>query len=914
MFSVLFLVLLSGLISALGTPLIRRLASSRGLFDMPDGKRKAHLRPVPRVGGVAIAMSFSLSYAIWMFTPMKSVSQIFSGGLPLALALSPAAVLIFCTGLADDLWGVAAWKKLGLQAMAAVYLYQSGVQIRTLAGTQVDGFISFGLTLFWLLLCTNAFNLVDGMDGLAPGLGLLATFTTLLVAVLQGNLALAIAVAPLAGSLLGFLRYNLPPASIFLGDSGSLLIGFLLGSYAIVWTQKTATLLGLLAPIMAFAVPLLEVALSVGRRLLRGKPLFGADRGHIHHRLLDRGWSAKRTVVALHVVGLLAATFAVAQTVVYNYASGVVAALFAGLVWVAVQSLGYTEFKAAGQVIGSGLLRQTVRNEVAFETARERILKSGTAEDCWAALCELQTECAIGSLQAKLLGTEFTSPNPPVEGGWEVVLPLGDGDRVNFSDDGNPNTTVLSADHFAGIVGEALRVTLRTIRSLAAIETATESTLTTPWRRALPSLDAGLRRDARAKDRIRVLFGVNSAFAVKHLIDDVVVHYVERGYSVTVVAPTEGELELPQFIAGSVNIRRIPMEREISPIRDLQTLARLYKMMRELRPHIVDMSTPKAALLGGLAAWAVQVPARIYTIRGLRFETLQGSKRTVLRYCEVLSCRCAHKVNVISESLLQAIRRERIAPERKLVLLGKRAGDGIQPEEFEPTRERIERARALRQSLGFSRAHKVLGYVGRLTRDKGICELLTAFGQLAADDDRIKLLLIGPLEAGDLLPEWAVEMIKTHPGVIWLGYQPADATHYLAMDLFIFPTHREGLGKVVLEAQYLGLPIVSTQTTGVTDAVDAGVTGILVPPKDPQSLKEAIHELLQKPELAQSLAAAGPPHVEKYFNIHEHVCRHEGLALSLLRWNGSGGSIPRQLYALDAATSSDGKLAATGSY
>src|SRR5439155_4205751 len=140
---------------------------------------------------------------------------------------------------------------------------------------------SLPVTLFWLVLCTNAFNLIDGVDGLAAGLGLFATLTMLVAALAQNNVALAVATAPLAGCLLGFLRYNFNPASVFLGDSGSLLIGFLLGCYGVIWSQKSVTMLGMAAPAMVLAFPLLEVALSVARRFLHNEPIFAGDRGHI---------------------------------------------------------------------------------------------------------------------------------------------------------------------------------------------------------------------------------------------------------------------------------------------------------------------------------------------------------------------------------------------------------------------------------------------------------------------------------------------------------------------------------------------------------------------------------------------------------------------------------------------------------
>src|SRR5207247_514333 len=209
--------------------------------------------------------------------------------------------------------------------------------------------VSLPLTLLWLVGCANAFNLIDGVDGLATGLGLFATLTMVIAALLHGNLTLAIATAPLAGALLGFLRYNFNPASIFLGDSGSLLVGFLLGCYGVLWTQKSATLLGMAAPLMALSIPILDVCLSIGRRFLSQSPIFGADRGHIHHRLLDRGLSPRRVALLLYAVGGLGALFSILQSVVPSRLSLLILALFCASTWIFVHSLKYVEFGVAGR-------------------------------------------------------------------------------------------------------------------------------------------------------------------------------------------------------------------------------------------------------------------------------------------------------------------------------------------------------------------------------------------------------------------------------------------------------------------------------------------------------------------------------------------------------------------------------------
>jgi UDP-GlcNAc:undecaprenyl-phosphate/decaprenyl-phosphate GlcNAc-1-phosphate transferase len=188
------------------------------------------------------------------------------------------------------------------------------VRIVSIGGAPTDAWWNVPLTILWLLACMNAFNLVDGLDGLAVGVGLFATLTVFTAAMMQHNMVLAVATFPLAGALLAFLCYNFNPATIFLGDSGSLLIGFLLGCYAAIWSNKSATLLGMTAPLMALSIPLLDVALAIVRRFLRRQPIFAADRGHIHHRLLDRGFTPRRVVLMLYgLCGLGRRVFSVAR-------------------------------------------------------------------------------------------------------------------------------------------------------------------------------------------------------------------------------------------------------------------------------------------------------------------------------------------------------------------------------------------------------------------------------------------------------------------------------------------------------------------------------------------------------------------------------------------------------------------------
>ncbi len=307
MYSFVFLGIIACLISLILTPVIRNVSEKRGWLDTPDNRRKNHPKPIPRIGGVAVFAAYVGSFGLLALGVLKG-GLLVRAAVPAWWELIPAAGLVFLIGLLDDLRGVRPSAKLGVQAVAAMIAYSAGVSIATIGGFDVPWWLGFPMTLVWLVGCSNAFNLIDGVDGLAAGAALFATVTIVVGALLEANVALAMATAPLAGALLGFLRYNFNPASIFLGDSGSLTVGFLLGSYALIWGQTSATVLGMTAPLMALALPLLDTMVAIARRFIGGQGIFTADASHIHHRLLSRGLSPRKVALLLYFACGVAAT------------------------------------------------------------------------------------------------------------------------------------------------------------------------------------------------------------------------------------------------------------------------------------------------------------------------------------------------------------------------------------------------------------------------------------------------------------------------------------------------------------------------------------------------------------------------------------------------------------------------------
>jgi len=431
MYSLTFLIFASFAFALVLTPLIRNLAHRWELVDRPDHARKLHTSPIPRVGGVAIVFSYLLSFAALLLLPLSAVHLI-RGGLPLVARIAPAVLLVFALGLWDDLRNLKPWPKFLGQALAAAMVYAAGIHVQGFAGFALPAWVTLPATIFWLVLCTNAINLIDGVDGLAAGVGVFATATTLLAALLQHNVDLALAVAPLLGCLLGFLRYNFNPATIFLGDSGSLIVGFMLGCCSIIWSQKSATILGMTAPLLALAIPLLDTALAVVRRFLRGKPIFTADRGHIHHRLLDRGLTPRR--VALIIYGGCGLFAGLALLMMNGGFQGFVILLFCVATWIGIQHLGYVEFGVAGRMFVEGAFRRHLNTNIALKVLQERLSDAATPDDCWAVIQDSAKDFGFQTVDMSLAGRVYHYRNGGCpERSWLIRISLSSADFVELT-------------------------------------------------------------------------------------------------------------------------------------------------------------------------------------------------------------------------------------------------------------------------------------------------------------------------------------------------------------------------------------------------------------------------------------------------------------------------------------------------
>jgi UDP-GlcNAc:undecaprenyl-phosphate GlcNAc-1-phosphate transferase len=349
-----FLVFVSSIVlSLVFTGRLRDFANSRGWVAPPELDRHVHTKSVPRLGGVAIFGSFVV--AAGLAALLQRVT-----GVPLVLPARTAfcifgsALIIFLLGLYDDVRHVGPQWKFGIQTLAAVLLYIGGVGVHRIdlvsSGRTLGTVAGLPLTVFWVLLITNAFNLIDGLDGLAAGSAFFSTTVLFVLSLLTPNAMVTILAIALAGAILGFLRFNFHPASIFLGDSGSMFIGFMLAALALAGSQKAPTMIAVAIPVVAFGFPILDVALAISRRFLSGKPLFRGDRDHIHHKLLKHGLSQRGAVLVLYGV---TSCFALLSLILLHDAAMialVLAIIGIGIV-LGVQYLGYVEFSELQDVL-----------------------------------------------------------------------------------------------------------------------------------------------------------------------------------------------------------------------------------------------------------------------------------------------------------------------------------------------------------------------------------------------------------------------------------------------------------------------------------------------------------------------------------------------------------------------------------
>lgn len=356
------------------TPFVRKLAIHFGAIDKVAPRRLNRV-PTPRGGGLAVALSFHIALAAIYLLPWRE----FHGSLTISWWLNFLLVssVILILGIVDDLKGVSAINKLLFQVLSSTVLFWVGVRFENLIGIELPLYLNYLLTVFWCVGITNAFNLIDGMDGLASGLAAIGSFGIGLSLFLRGLPGDSLILFALTGATLGFLKYNFHPASIFLGDTGSLFIGFALAALSLSTESKGTTIAALGVPLLALGIPIFDTTLAIWRRSVRrvaplatgfvnsdGKVAVGVmqvDMDHLHHRLLKRGLTQKDAAVLLYIVNFLLVMVGLASSLFHERANGIFLLAFVGGAYVVIRHIAHVELWDSGRALVQGLRRPSSR-------------------------------------------------------------------------------------------------------------------------------------------------------------------------------------------------------------------------------------------------------------------------------------------------------------------------------------------------------------------------------------------------------------------------------------------------------------------------------------------------------------------------------------------------------------------------
>lgn len=365
--------------------------------------------------------------------------------------------------------------------------------------------------------------------------------------------------------------------------------------------------------------------------------------------------------------------------------------------------------------------------------------------------------------------------------------------------------------------------------------------------------------------RPRIAYVLTSAMAANILLRGQFAALRNAGFEVTIFAAPGPHLDEVARREGVLTVA-VPLAREADPVADFLALLSLWRWMLKLRPALVNAGTPKAGLLGGLAASLAFVPCRLYTLHGLRLETEHGAQRRILALCERIACWSAQRVICVSESVRQGAVELGLVREEKTLIIASGSANGVDPTRFANTRERRFDAADLRRELHIDPETPVLGYVGRLTCDKGIEELLAAFTRVRETLPDLHLLLVGDFEDGDPLPARDRERIENSKVIRWTGFVKDPSLYYEVMDVVALPTRREGFPTVVLEAHAGGRPVVAFDVTGTRDAIEHDNDGLLVPAGNVDALTTALRSLFADPARQREFGENGRRKVQARFN------------------------------------------------
>jgi UDP-GlcNAc:undecaprenyl-phosphate GlcNAc-1-phosphate transferase len=401
-FLVTFLV---SLMVALGlTLVVRNRALAWGWVDQANSSRKVHARPIPRLGGIAIVSGFFAPLCALFFVD-SGVGHLFRWHQELVWGLFCGGAAIAVLGLYDDLKGANARLKFSVQFAVAIALYMLGFRVELIAnpfGPEISlGALSLPFTLLWIVGVVNAMNLIDGLDGLAGGVAFFGVGTNFILSLVRGDVVMCLLMAALAGAILGFLVFNFNPASIFMGDTGSMFLGFVLAAVSLKTSTKSGTAVAMLVPLMALGLPIMDTLLAMVRRSMLGRPMFSADKEHIHHRLMSRLVLSHRSAVlvlyglcGLFTLTALGLNFAnSAQSAMLLVGMGIV-------IFVLMRKLGYLDLRRASAV--GETRRKNIRLRTLVTELSRAARRAQSLPQLWEAVRPLAEALDVARLELRL--------------------------------------------------------------------------------------------------------------------------------------------------------------------------------------------------------------------------------------------------------------------------------------------------------------------------------------------------------------------------------------------------------------------------------------------------------------------------------------------------------------------------------
>jgi UDP-GlcNAc:undecaprenyl-phosphate GlcNAc-1-phosphate transferase len=389
------------------TPVSRWFSIRIGAMDTPS-ERKVHRSPIPSMGGLAIVIAFMIPVVGILLSYGQTNTKISANTLRI-IALLIGGVGIVALGIIDDTKGVRARYKFIVQIGIAVGVWLVGFQfgrigLPFIGSVEFPWWLDLPISVLWIAGIINAINIIDGLDGLAAGVTFFAASTNFFVSINTGNLLGAIFSATIAGASIGFLLFNWNPATVFMGDTGSMFLGYILATTSLFASHKTSTALGIMIPVIALGVPVIDTLISMLRRIIMKQPIFTADKGHLHHRLLRAGLTQRRAVLVIYTLCIVFSAIAIAMTAAKDITATVVLGVMAVVVFGIVRFFGFFNFSRAVSSLQQSRMVKELRPKISDFTARD-LSALQSVDEVWNALLDLSRQCSFKEVSWRIIGT-----------------------------------------------------------------------------------------------------------------------------------------------------------------------------------------------------------------------------------------------------------------------------------------------------------------------------------------------------------------------------------------------------------------------------------------------------------------------------------------------------------------------------